>query len=620
MSALVQSFNAWNGEPKSNEKNYFKAFQEILEKQQIRAVMQPIVSLSDGTVIGYEALSRGPKGSFLESPDMLFSLARRFQCVWELEMICREKALAKSALLQKQELLFLNIDPLVLSDERFNSSLFQQSMTALPGASRRIVFEINEGTAIEDYENFRRILKQFRQQGYKIAIDDAGAGYAGLNTLAQTNPHFIKIDMALVRHIDKDPFKQALMKAFHDFSLLTNIKMIAEGIETIAELNELIQIGIPYGQGYFLQKPSENITPLASEVRGYIAERVRRKKRETFYTPVTMPIGEITRRDPCITPTTLGHEVIEYFNNNPKSMGVCVVEGKKPVGLLMKDRFFSNLGTQYGVALYMNRKISLVMDKDPIVVDYAMPLEQVSKMAISRSDETLYDYIIITKNGEYYGVITVRRLLEKTTQLEVNRAKHSNPLTGLPGNILIESTIKEVLAQNEPYTILYFDLDNFKPYNDVYGFESGDKIIDLTATVIQQELTRGLDEIPFVGHIGGDDFIAVLRRWNVEDICGQLSAAFDRQISSLYSESDLARGYILAKNRHGKEERFPLVSLSIAIVTNKQRQYPSAQAVAEAASLLKKKCKLYWQSCYFSEEMVEPVCNLRPVPSDLTET
>lgn len=573
-------------------------FKRILAERQIRPLFQPIVSLADGKILGYEALSRGPKGSYFENPTALFSAAHQMNCVWDLEMICRTKALEQSFRMTKEHFLFLNIDPAILSDQRFREGVFDQTLQEFAAAAKRIVFEITEGTAIRDYSTFRQVLRHFTHQGYKIAIDDTGAGYAGLTLLAQTNPHYIKIDMELVRNIDKDRFKQALMKALHDFSVMTNIKMIAEGIETVNELNELIHIGIPYGQGYFLQRPVEGFSEIDPEICRHIAERVRRAKREKFHTPVTMPIGELTRCDQGLPPETLGYELAAYFHANPKTMGVCVVEDGRPVGLLMKDAFFGSLATQYGVAVYMNRKISLLMDRDPLIVDYAMPLEQVSKIAISRTDETLYDYIIVTKDGFYYGVITVRRLLEKTTQLEVNRAKHSNPLTGLPGNIMIESMIQQVVAESPKYAMLYFDLDNFKAYNDVYGFESGDKVIALTSRVIQQVIQENREEKFFIGHIGGDDFIAVLSEWQVEDICERILETFDREIRLLYSDADLKRGYILTRNRHGKEERFPLVSLSIAVVTNRAVHYTTPQAIAEAASVYKKKCKLSWKSCY----------------------
>ena len=583
----------------------FNELQDIILNNKIRTVFQPIVSLANGSVLGYEALSRGPKGSNLERPDAFFRIARKYNFVWELELLCRSKVFEQAHQIPIDKLLFLNVDPKILNDPRFQHGFIQEHVRRSNSRYlNNIILEITEGTAIQDYTNFKNALKYLVSQGYKIAIDDTGAGYSGLNMLAQINPHFIKVDMDLVRDIDKDSVKQALMKAFYEFSVLTNMKIIAEGIETAAELNELIQIGIPYGQGFYLHKPSSDIRDIPDKIKQQIINITSSKEHENYHTPITMPIGDITRLDGAVPPDALGYQVIDYFNDNYRTMGVCVVEGKRPVGLLMKDKFCGKLATQYGVALYMHRKISLVMDKNPIIVDYYMPLEQVSKIAVSRSEEKLYDYIIVTKNEEYYGVITIRRLLEKTTQLELNRAKHSNPLTGLPGNILIENEIKQVLADNKPYTVLYFDLDNFKAYNDVYGFESGDQVLCLIAQIIQQELYREPSLAPFVGHIGGDDFIAVVKDWNIKAICEKIIKLFDNQIRSRYLEDDLAKGYILAKNRHGQDEKFPIISLSIAAVTNEHQIYHSTQQIAESATVLKKKCKLSWRSCYCVDGMI----------------
>lgn len=258
----------------------------------------------------------------------------------------------------------------------------------------------------------------------------------------------------------------------------------------------------------------------------------------------------------------------------------------------------SHLATQYGIAVYMNRPVHLVMDNNPLTVDYKTPLDQVSKFAVARADESMYDYIIVTRDGMYYGITTVKLLLEKTTQLELTRAKYANPLTGLPGNLLIEEELKQVIADGKDFAVLYFDLDNFKPYNDVYGFENGDKIIFLTAQIIQSELSRYYSFNPFLGHIGGDDFIAVVPGCDVSALCEAIIQSFDRRVTDFYCTLDRDRGYLLSKNRHGKDEQFPLISISIGVVTSERRSFTSHTQLGEAASLVKKKCKLTWKSCY----------------------
>lgn len=574
-----------------------KELNRILSEGLIRTVFQPIVALADGEIIGYEALSRGPVGSMLERPDQLFSTAEACRKVWELDYLCRTAALDRAQGAIGDKVLFVNVDPNIIKDERFRKGHTRDLLRRFDLRDGQLVFEITERSAISDYRGFRKVLDHYTEQGYKIAIDDAGAGHSGLRMLAETRPQFVKIDMELVRDIDNDSLKRSLMKAFYEFALTTNIRIIAEGIETREELHTLIDIGVHYGQGYYLQPPAAQFLDIAEGVKEEIMVRNERKRAESFQTPLTMPIGELCRQDQAFPTTLTGLQITEMFHKYQKLMGIPIVEEGKPVGLVMRDCLFAQLATQYGVAVYMNRPIQLLMDKNPLVVDYHTPLEQVTEFALAREEARLYDYILVTKESRYHGITTVKDLLSKTTQLEINRAKHCNPLTGLPGNLMIEETLQRVLQTGQPYAVLYLDLDNFKAYNDVYGFENGDKILGATAQILQEKVGRS-GEDNFVGHIGGDDFVAVMRDGDVVAVCNQIIQEFDQRIRGYYNERDLAAGCILANNRHGVEEKYPLVSISVAVVVDREKKIRNTVELAEKAAALKKKCKMQWSSCY----------------------
>jgi len=592
---MLESRNAYS----IQEQKTYHELEKILQCKEIKAVFQPIVSLVDGEVFGYEALSRGPQGSLLEKPDVLFPAAEQFNKLWELEFLCRSKAFARGNGLPKDKMLFVNVDPKIINDPRFQKGVTLEMLAHYKIDVSNIIFEITEKNSIEDYRSFRKVLDNYTSQGYQIAIDDAGSGYSGLKLLAEIRPQYIKIDMDLVRNIDKDSLKQALIKAFYEFSLMTNMKIIAEGIETIDELNTIINIGIPYGQGYLLQRPAAEFLGISPTVKEFIISKNHRKEQEVFHTPLTMPIGEISRRDQGFSALLTGGQALDYFNDNPNVMGITILQGDTPVGLLMKNKFLTHLATKFGVAVYMDRPVGLLIDKNFLAVDYNTPLEQVSKLAIAREEDSLYDYIVITQSDQYYGITTVKRLLEKTTDMEIKRAKYSNPLSGLPGNILIEEKLKLVIDAGQPYAVLYFDLDNFKAYNDVYGFDNGDKILCMTAQIIQAQFKNSNIMDVFVGHIGGDDFIAILKDINVVPACQMIIDYFDVRVRGFYKEEDKKQGYIVAKNRHGVEENFPIVSLSIAVLTSVMGQFRNPSDLAEAASVVKKKCKLVWESCYY---------------------
>ncbi len=579
-----------------NANEEYNEFMNILVKKDIRTVYQPIFSLVDGTSIGYEALSRGPVGSILEYPANLFQTAIKYNKVWELELLCRIKALENCANILKDQVLFLNVDPNIIKDEKFVRGFTKDFLNKYNINPRNIIFEITEKTAIADYKSFREVVDHYIKQGYKIAIDDMGSGYSGLRTVAETSPHFIKIDMELVRNLDKDFYKQAIMRTFHHFAWMTNMKIIAEGIETEEELSILIDLGIYYGQGYFLQRPSEGFLSISPKALEIIQRKKEQHNKLNCRMPATVPISEITRQEPAISPETLGREVDNIFRSNPLIQGLVVTDDKKTVGLVMSNKFYAQFAGQYGVVVFMGRPIKLIMDQQPLKVDCNCPIDTVSRMSISRRSEQIYDYIVVTKNDEYMGIATIRDLLEKTMQLELSRAKHLNPLTGLPGNLLIEEMLSRLLNQTRPVAVIYIDLDNFKAYNDVYGFENGDNVISMTANLLERRVQFIPDS--FLGHIGGDDYIIITDTDQVEALCNGIISDFDKMNTSFYTETDQQRGYITAYNRHGRKERFPLLTISLAVVTNNKQVFSNIYAISESAAVVKQQCKAQKGSCY----------------------
>lgn len=242
----------------------------IIEYEQVRTFFQPIISLRDASIIGYEALSRGPSGSRLEQPGMLFGVAAESNRLWELEYLCRLKAIERSREISKTKKIFINVDPKVILDERYKIGFTKEFLAKNEIDPTNIIFEITERTCVEDYKGFLKVINNYTAQGYEIAIDDTGAGYSGLRMLAEIQPQYIKIDMELVRDIDKKRINQALIKALRDFADSTGMNVIAEGIETVDELNTLIGLDVEYGQGYLFQRPAEVLMELDESIQQII--------------------------------------------------------------------------------------------------------------------------------------------------------------------------------------------------------------------------------------------------------------------------------------------------------------------------------------------------------------
>ena len=190
----------------------------------------------------------------------------------------------------------------------------------------------------------------------------------------------------------------------------------------------------------------------------------------------------------------------------------------------------------------------------------------------------------------YYTVKNLNRLLS------INR--RISPLTGLPGNVQIHAELKKRISKNEPFSVLYLDLDNFKAYNDVYGFLKGDQIIEFTAEAILKGVHANVEESAFVGHIGGDDFVAIVPTTNCEKICQNIIAIFDNQVKQFFTDRDIEKGYIEVENRKGIIEQFPLTSISIGVVVAEKNRFSNILEIGEIGAQVKHAAKSVMGSSY----------------------
>jgi EAL domain-containing protein (putative c-di-GMP-specific phosphodiesterase class I)/GGDEF domain-containing protein len=209
----------------------------------------PIVETESREIFGYEALARGNLRS-LRSPEVMFEVAAEADMLWELSRLCRSRAIEEMPRrLQSDQLLFLNVDPHDFADPEFNEIAIGVN------DPRRVVIEITERTAIKDYPKFRERLRAFREAGFRFAVDDAGSGYAGLGSIANLDPDFIKLDMSLINCIDSNFIKQSLVETMVKFSNDHGAMVIAEGVERVEEFDTVRGLGVHLVQGFYLHRP-----------------------------------------------------------------------------------------------------------------------------------------------------------------------------------------------------------------------------------------------------------------------------------------------------------------------------------------------------------------------------
>lgn len=230
-----------------------KELKRIIDGEQVQMVFQPIFNLNPLKLFAYEVLTRGPKDSPLQNPEKLFKSAIKYGMIFDLELLCRRLTLAKLGTSVMDNLFFFNSNPYLIEAERLHEVL------ELYENPEQVVIEVTERAEIKDFATFCQKIRIIKEKGFKISIDDVGSGYASLDAVAELEPDFVKIDIAIVRDIDANRKKQNLVKAIMLLCNSNNVLSIGEGIETENELKTLIDLGVQAGQGYFLGRPSPDL-------------------------------------------------------------------------------------------------------------------------------------------------------------------------------------------------------------------------------------------------------------------------------------------------------------------------------------------------------------------------
>lgn len=561
--ATFEARQAASSKLELNEVPLLQEFRSIIDTPRIKIVYQPILEFSTNSILGWEALARGPEASHFHSPLELFNFAEETGLLFPLEKACRETAIKNIGNIQDNQKIFLNIHPKTLVDPNFKTGetmLFLQQYNINP---ENVVFEITERHSIKNFTIFYETLHHYRQQGYQVAVDDLGAGHNGLMSIAELKPEFIKIDISLTRGIETNPAKRALVEAVITFANKMDVKIIAEGIETSSQLETLISMGAHCGQGYFLARPD---FPKPLPVFNFKAKKSMDILANTKNFG-GMKIEKLTEKSCAVQKEAKISDVKKCFEEDKPISAIVVCHGGKPVGLIMSHHLDQQLSYFYGVALYYSRDVTSLMDSSPLIVDADDLVEEVANKAIQRSKCKYFDHVIVTRQGEYLGTVSIQKMLDTLTRIQVEIARGVNPLTGLPGNTYIEKEVENRIQKKKSrVSIIYADLDNFKAYNDVYGFKQGDRVLQFMADILTWAVGRhGLPD-DFVGHVGGDDFIIITETQKAQRICQSIVRCFARLAKKFYTVDDNKRGYILAKNRDGVKKKFALVSVSLAIV------------------------------------------------------
>ncbi|MCF6172986.1 MAG: GGDEF domain-containing protein [Campylobacteraceae bacterium] len=528
---------------------------------------QPIVNTKSGKLYAVEALLRNVKsaGNF-PSIFSLFDDAFHDGILYQLDLELRKMAFKKFAKLNIKNIqLFYNLDNRLLYMLDFSYGNTSKLLESLNLNKKAICFELSERGTMQDPSSITNMINRYKQEGFDIAIDDFGTGIAGFQLLYYSETNFIKIDRFFIDNIDSDSKKRLFSSSIISMAHIMGIKVIAEGIETEKEYYVCKDLGADFLQGYFVQKPTTELGKIKSayEKIKTIFEKDKRN--------LNANLIDKTRIDkilPLNVNSNLG-KLFKYFKENPLNTFVPLIDNFNQLkGVIYEEDIKELLYSPYGISLAKHDESGEKLKqyiKEIVSVEITWTVDKVLDIYNMYSNSA--KVIFVTKNSQYYGFINLQNLLALSYKRNLEIASDQNPLTKLPGNKKIDEFLDKIfkLKEKNIYHVVYFDFNDFKPFNDLYGFRQGDRAILLFADILRKKILND----GFVAHIGGDDFFAGFEKCQLQDICRQIDKIirlFRDRIKELYNKGDRDRGFIVTKDRFGIIREFELLSISSAVV------------------------------------------------------
>lgn len=566
-----------------------KIWKEHLEVLDI--AFQPILNIHNAKIFAVEALLRNYEDIGFKSIFSLFDYIHKENILYSFDLALREKAFKKFTTIKEHKdiKLFFNLDNRLLEMPNFSNGNTIKLLKKYDIKKENICFEISERHEISGDCNLEKTLQHYKEESFCIAIDDFGIGYSGYKLLYDTKPDVIKIDRFFLQGIENNLKKRVMLRSITHLAIQLGIKVIAEGVETKEELLTCKYIGCHLIQGYLIQKPTKNTDEIVQEY-SHIVEYIKNDKRA--HGKSSKIEYHLDKIEPIHIKSKMSF-VVDYFKNSDSSSVVPVINGNdEAVGIIFETQIKEFLYSPYGRSLLLNDGSK---SKLKHLVNSCASADINSSMStiielFSNDPESVG--IIITKNSKYHGFLSARAIISIINEENILLARDQNPLTKLPGNRMIDKYISTSTKDDNTHLLCYFDLDNFKAFNDVYGFRNGDRVIQLFADILRKYLPSEY----FKGHIGGDDFFVAIKTDDNEEQhifkILEIIKKFTDGAKNFYSQEDKQRAYILANNRDGVKTKFPLLTASASLlIIHKNTKSRSLEYINSILSAQKKVAK-----------------------------
>lgn len=572
-----------------------KKWQKIVKN--ISYLFEPIVNPQSGELFGVEAKINGAEKQGYTTYERLFDDALKDGVLFDVDIELRRKVFSSFSELQesinkssqsknpKSIKLFYSLDARVVESVNYKPGATLHLLKELGIQPSSVYFSISERRGAISYVEVKNAINVYSLQGFKISLSRFGSGSGGVELLYHCEPNAVEIDALLTRNVKQNVknrlFNAEIVKLAH----MGGSMVIANGVESKEDFFTLKELGCDLIKGSFIQEPCEakNIPKVAPHIKKLSEDDKRSPDSDASHILNQMQtLPPVQNTDPI-------KDVIEKFQKDEKAAIFPVVDSDmRPIGVVTEKNLRKYIYSQYGLQLISNQQAGKYTVHAP-VADIKTSLEDILDTFANHEE---LEGIIITKEFRYKGFLSAKSLINALNEKNLKIARDQNPLTKLPGNATITEFIQKATEDDENrYVIAYLDLDNFKPFNDKFGFRQGDRAILLFADTLRQETLKFK---PFLGHIGGDDFFVgfCAKKEGVEEFENSLKKAireFAQNAESFYSDEDKKLGFIEAKDRFGIVRNFELLTASCAtvILEKNKNGIQTDDIIAETANLKK---------------------------------
>lgn len=537
---------------------------DVIVNGRLRTQFQPIVNLNSGRIAGYEALIRGDSDSPIRRPGEMLHIAERSQMISWFDMACLEQCFSKASEQGLRHPLFINIEAEGLEAIHLHSSSLAERALKYGIHPDQVVVEITERQALGDFPRLIEGIKHLKDQGFRFAVDDAGAGYNSLEIIVELKPDYVKVDRRLVAGIDTNGTKRGLIASLVRYSRQIGTSVLGEGIETQAELETMIDLGVNYAQGYLLARPSNTFDGISKDLRKQIV--TRSESRNSMQIGRSRTLSSMIHAGTTITISNSVSTARKIFIKDSNLASIVVLrETGMPHGVILREDVDLTKKLENSIQVPLDS----LMKTDILCVDESLLVIDLPKIISRRGGISLdRDIVVVNIHGEFTGVIPMRDVLETLSTQQQSAQRYSDSLSGLPNKVVLEQVLRERLSRKDPIGIIRADVMYLDNYNRVFGTAHGDELIKgLVDLLSEMQKSVGTAQ-DLITHMGGDDFVVLTTPDRVHNYCDALQKGFNSLINNLYSNHTIRNGYMELEEGHGVR-KVPLCTLALAGMTGR---------------------------------------------------